>query len=67
MTTKDELIKAMEGLDFTGGEVVTEQRQATSVFSFRAPSEWNDEIITEMERRGLKNPNQLMKRSSGKA
>lgn len=38
MTTKDELIKAMEGLGFTGGEVVTEQRQATSVFPSRAPS-----------------------------
>jgi hypothetical protein len=61
MTTRDELRRAMAEQDFTEGEVVTGHRPATVVFSFRAPAEWSEEILAEMQRRGLDNPSQLMK------
>jgi hypothetical protein len=61
MTTRDDLRKAMADQDFTNGEVITEQRQVSVVFSFRAPAEWSEEILAEMQRRGLDNPSQLMK------
>jgi hypothetical protein len=61
MTTRDELRQAMTEQDFADGEVVTEQRPVSVVFSFRAPAEWSEEILAEMRRRGLDNPSQLMK------
>ncbi|HZN18908.1 MAG TPA: hypothetical protein VFB84_12140 [Micromonosporaceae bacterium] len=61
MTTRDELRRAMTEQDFTEGEVVTGQRPMSVVFSFRAPAEWSQEIVAEMQRRGLDNPSQLMK------
>jgi hypothetical protein len=61
MTTRDELSKAMAEQDFTDGEVITGQRPVSVVFSFRAPAEWSEEILVEMQRRGLDNPSQLMK------
>jgi Arc/MetJ-type ribon-helix-helix transcriptional regulator len=36
-------------------------RTLTAVFSVRMPAEWTDEIIAEVERRGLANPNQLLR------
>jgi hypothetical protein len=36
-------------------------RHVTTVFSVRMPAEWTDEITAEMERRGLANPNQLLR------
>jgi hypothetical protein len=61
MTTRDELRQAMAEQDFADGEVVTERRPVSVVFSFRAPAEWSEEILAEMRRRGLDNPSQLMK------
>jgi hypothetical protein len=61
MTTRDELRKAMAEQDFAEGEVITGQRPVSVVFSFRAPAEWSEEILAEMQRRGLDNPSQLMK------
>ena len=61
MTTHDQLRQAMAEQDFTAGEVDTGQRSVSVVFSFRAPAEWSAEILTEMQRRGLDNPSQLMK------
>ncbi|RZU46590.1 hypothetical protein EV385_6665 [Krasilnikovia cinnamomea] len=60
MTTHDELAAAMAQQDFTNGEIVTEPR-GSAVFSFRAPAEWNEEILAEMQRRGLSKPGQLLK------
>lgn len=61
MTTRDELRKAMADQDFSDGEVVAGERRVSVVFSFRAPAEWSDEILAEMQRRRLDNPSQLMK------
>jgi len=61
MTTREELREAMTAQDFTEGEVVAGQRPVSVVFSFRAPAEWSEEIVAEMQRRGLDNPSQLMK------
>jgi hypothetical protein len=61
MTTRDELRKAMAEQDVSEGEVVAGERRVSVVFSFRAPAEWSDEILTEMRRRRLDNPSQLMK------
>jgi hypothetical protein len=61
MTDCGELRQAMVGQDFTDGEVVGRAEQRSVVFSFRAPAEWSDEILAEMQRRGLDNPSQLMK------
>ncbi len=36
-------------------------RNVTTVFSVRMPAEWTDEIAAEMARRGLANPNQLLR------
>src|SRR5262249_19736426 len=36
-------------------------RNVTTVFSVRMPAEWTDEIVAEVERRGLANPNQLLR------
>jgi Arc/MetJ-type ribon-helix-helix transcriptional regulator len=36
-------------------------RNVTTVFSVRMPAEWTDEIAAEVERRGLANPNQLLR------
>jgi hypothetical protein len=63
MTTRDELRKAMAGQDFTDGEVITGQRPVSVVFSFRAPAEWSEEILVEMQRRGLDNPSQVRLRA----
>jgi hypothetical protein len=43
------------------GTAVAGPRNVTSVFSVRMPAEWTDEIVAEMERRGLANPNQLLR------
>jgi hypothetical protein len=51
----------MRDMDFNGGQVETEPRQVQIVFSARMPHEWTPEIMAEMERRGLKNPSQLIK------
>src|SRR5690349_2888327 len=36
-------------------------RNVTTVFSVRMPAEWSDEIAAEVQRRGLANPNQLLR------
>jgi hypothetical protein len=61
MINREELRRAMTQQDFTEGEVVSRVEQRSVVFSFRAPADWNDEILAEMQRRGLDNPSQLMK------
>ncbi|GAB1639637.1 hypothetical protein [Krasilnikovia sp. MM14-A1259] len=60
MTTRDELGAAMTQQDFTDGNVADAPR-GSAVFSFRAPAEWSQEILAEMQRRGLTNPSQLIK------
>jgi hypothetical protein len=50
--------------DWVGTEVGTVEdgpRNVTTVFSVRMPAEWTDEIAAEVERRGLANPNQLLR------
>jgi hypothetical protein len=43
------------------GIVEDAPRNVTTVFSVRMPAEWTDEIIAEVARRGLANPNQLLR------
>jgi len=43
------------------GSVEDGPRNVTSVFSVRMPAEWTEEITAEVQRRGLANPNQLLR------
>jgi hypothetical protein len=58
----DELdLPVSEALAGGGFRVETEPGPATVVFSTRMPAEWSQEILAEVDRRGLKNPGQLIK------
>ena len=69
MGTREARRRANEALDLPVSEALaagdftvdSEPQPSTVVFSARMPAEWTHEILAEVERRGLKNPGQLIK------